>query len=150
MRVTARGVPGFAAWRPRIETLPHVFRHGSGVDLYPGTLNVEVGSPLPIQEEFTIAGERIGEPDQDMLFEACLVNGVPGWRLRPHRPATGLGGHGNHMLEIVSARQSRPLIVDLDNVVVEFPNRKWTFCGKASQALGADGAEHFARPGRGR
>jgi len=123
MRVTGRVVSGHGAWKPRIEAFPEVFREAIGVDLFPGTLNVELAMSLPIQEEFCIPGELIGEPDQDMLFESCLIDGIAGWRLRPFQPATGLGGHGDHILEIVSATLLRPRIVNLDQVVVEFPRR---------------------------
>jgi CTP-dependent riboflavin kinase len=123
MRVSGRVIDGFGAWRPRIEQFPEVFLHGTGERLFPGTLNIVLDSPLSIREEFRIAGSEIGEPEQDMLFERCLVEGIEGWRLRPFQPATGAGGHGDHILEIVSAHQLRPLLPNLDSVVVEFPNR---------------------------
>jgi CTP-dependent riboflavin kinase len=123
MRVIGRVVAGMGAWRPRIETFPNVFAEATGVPLFPGTLNVQLDTPLPIHAEFMISGARIEEPEQDMLFESCLVNGIISWRLRPFRPATGLGGHGDHILEIVSATQLRPCITDLERVVIEFPKR---------------------------
>ena len=123
MQVTGRVIAGVGAWRPRIEQFPDVFLEGTGQSLFPGTLNVELDEPLSIQTEFVISGAKIGEPEQDMLFESCLVNGIPGWRLRPFQPATGLGGHGDHILEIVSAVQLRPRIAGLERVVVEFPKR---------------------------
>ena len=123
MQVLGRVIPGFGAWRPRIERFPEVFYEATGVALFPGTLNVEIDTPLAIESEFVISGAKIGEPEQDMLFECCLVNGIAGWRLRPFQPATGLGGHGDHILEIVSGTQLRPHITDLERVVVEFPKR---------------------------
>jgi CTP-dependent riboflavin kinase len=123
MRVTGRVITGIGAWRPRIEKFPAVFLEATGESLFPGTLNVQLDMPLSIQTEFVISGAKIGEPEQDMLFESCLVNGYAGWRLRPFQPATGLGGHGDHILEIVSATQLRPRITDLERVVVEFPKR---------------------------
>ena len=123
MRVIGRVVAGIGAWRPRIEKFPDVFSEATGEPLFPGTLNVQLDAPLSIQSEFVISGARIGEPEQDMLFESCLVNGITGWRLRPFQPATGLGGHGDHILEIVSATQLRPRITDLARVVIEFPTR---------------------------
>ncbi len=124
MRVAGRVITGWGAWRPRIEQFPDVFLEGTGVRLFPGTLNILLDEPLAIQAEFQILGARIGEPEQDMLFESCLVDGFAGWRLRPFQPATGLGGHGDHILEIVSATELRPRIADLDRVVVEFPLRR--------------------------
>jgi hypothetical protein len=43
--------------------------------------------------------------------------------LRPYQPATGDVGHGDHILEIVSAQELRPLLAGSDTVIVEFPNR---------------------------
>ena len=130
MQVTGRVIAGFGAWRPRIERFPDVFREGTGESLFPGTLNIQLDTPLSIQTEFVISGAKIGEPEQDMLFESCLVNGIGGWRLRPFQPATGLGGHGDHILEIVSATELRPRIADLDRVVVEFPGRTQAQAGR--------------------
>lgn len=123
MRVSGRVIAGLGAWRPRMEQFPDVFLRATGKRLFPGTLNVLLDAPLPIQVEFTIDGSEIEEPDQDMHFESCLVDGFEAWRLRPYQPATGLGGHGDHVLEIVSAEALRPLIVNPENVLVEFPNR---------------------------
>ena len=123
MQVSGKVVHGIGAWRPRIERYPEVFLAGTGQRLFPGTLNVQLESPLPIREEFRIRGVEIGEPEQDMLFERCLINGIPAFRLRPYQPATGAGGHGDHILEIVSAQELRPLLAGSDSVIVDFPNR---------------------------
>jgi len=112
---------GIGAWRPRMEGFPEVFRQLTGELLFPGTLNVRIEQPLAIRAEFRIAGAEIGEPEQDMLFERCRVNGIEAFRLRPFQPATGLGGHGDHILEIVSTRQLRPLLPASGRVLVEFP-----------------------------
>jgi len=123
MRVSGKVIPGFGAWRPRMEQFPDVFLRATGKRLFPGTLNVLLNVPLPIRVEFTICGSEIGEPDQDMLFETCLIDGFEAWRLRPYQPATGLGGHGDRILEIVSASELRSLIMNPESVVVEFPRR---------------------------
>ena len=114
-------VQGIGAWRPRIERFPEVFHVATGQRLFPGTLNVLLDSPLPIQEEFRILGSEIGEPEQDLLFERCRINGIEAFRLRPFQPATGVGGHGDHVLEIVCSQELRPLLAKSDRVVVEFP-----------------------------
>jgi CTP-dependent riboflavin kinase len=100
---------------------PEVFRRATGEDLFPGTLNVRIDAPLPIQAQITISGAEIGEPEQDVLLERCRINGIRAYRLRPFQPATGAGGHGDHILEIVCTRELRPLLGGSDTVVVEFP-----------------------------
>ena len=122
--VTGVLVSGIGAWRPRMVRFPDVFEAATGQCLYPGTLNVQLPNPLPIQEEFRILGSAIGEPEQDMLFERCLIKGVSAFRLRPLHLATGAGGHGDHILEIVCSKQLRPLVGENGTVVtVEFPLR---------------------------
>jgi len=121
LRVCGVVVSGLGAWRPRIEQFPQVFEAGLGQRLFPGTLNVLLDTPLAIQPDFKILGIKIGEPEQDMLFERCSVNGIPAFRLRPFQPATGAGGHGDHVLEIVCAQALRPHIPPYSCVTVEFP-----------------------------
>jgi ribosomal protein S18 acetylase RimI-like enzyme len=123
MRVSGRVIAGTGAWKPRIERFPEVFTAHFGFPLFPGTLNVLIEVPLPVRAESRIPGSEIGEPEQDMLFERCLVNGFEAFRLRPFQPATGAGGHGDHILEIVSAHELRPLLGEPGSVIVEFPGR---------------------------
>jgi CTP-dependent riboflavin kinase len=120
IRVSGVVISGSGAWRPRIARYPEVFRKVAGQYLFPGTLNVLLQDPLPIQPDFRISGVEIGEPEQDMLFERCVINGIPAFRLRPFQPATGLGGHGDHILELVSTEELRPRLAGLPGVVVEF------------------------------
>ncbi len=124
MRVSGKVIHGTGAWRPRIERFPEVFRAHIGHPLFPGTLNVLLDAPLPILAQFRIPGAEIGEPEQDMLFERCRIDGIEAFRLRPFQPATGAGGHGDHILEIVSSQALRPLLRNLESVVVEFPGRE--------------------------
>jgi hypothetical protein len=109
--VTMKGtvVTGFGHFFRRMTEFPETFRKATGETLYPGTLNVDVGKPIRIQEHCRIFGTEIGEPYQDLLFEPCLINGLPGWRIRPYVlderagfPVGG-GGHGDHILEVSSA-----------------------------------------------
>ena len=57
---------------------PHVFKQVTGENLVPGTLNIEVDGrkETPIKEDFRILGSSIGDPDQDLLFEKCLCDGI--------------------------------------------------------------------------
>ena len=76
------------------------FEKAVGHPLYTGTLNINVGMPVEVREHFRILGREIGEPDQDLIFEICRVNGIWAYRIRPFQPATGKGGHGDHIIEI--------------------------------------------------
>jgi CTP-dependent riboflavin kinase len=90
-----------------MNAFPEVFREAVGEELFPGTLNVRVDEQIGPKEHFKIRGSDIDEPDQDLFFEICRVNGHWGYRIRPHRPADGGGGHGDHILEIACSTQLR-------------------------------------------
>ncbi|MBK5187639.1 MAG: hypothetical protein JJD97_05300 [Gemmatimonadaceae bacterium] len=98
-----------------------VFERAVGAPLYPGTLNIDIGFPLQCCEDFRIRGTEIDEPEQDLLFERCLVMGRQAYRIRPYRLVGGGGGHGDHMLEIASVDELRPLLAGCENAVeIEF------------------------------
>lgn len=105
-RAVVRGkvCKGYGHFTPRMNAHAAVFRKASGEDLVPGTLNVDVGRPIRIKEDFRIRGAEIGEPE-DFLFERCLINGLGAFRIRPFLPANGSGGHGDHIVEIVCSQK---------------------------------------------
>jgi CTP-dependent riboflavin kinase len=82
----------------RMNQYPEVFARATGENLFPGTLNVNVGEPINIKEHFRIHGKELNEPE-DFLFEVCRINGIWAYRIRP-LDAMGNGGHGDHILEI--------------------------------------------------
>jgi CTP-dependent riboflavin kinase len=84
----------------RMTQYPEVFERATGERLYPGTLNVNVGRPIPVREYFRIRGTEIDEPEQDLLFEVCRINQIWAYRIRPFHLATGGGGHGDHIIEL--------------------------------------------------
>jgi len=81
---------------------PDVFKKATGEHLYPGTLNVKIDRKIKIQHDFKILGIEIDEPEQDLLFEKCLINGIKAYRIRPY-DLKGGGGHEDEILEITSA-----------------------------------------------
>jgi len=103
--VEGKVVPGFGHFRERMRKFPEVFRQATGVELFKGTLNVDVGREIVIREDFRILGSEINEPEQDLLFERCVIQGIPAFRIRPYVVATGEGGHGDHILEISCGRE---------------------------------------------
>ena len=91
---------GNGDFRFRMTQFAHVFQKASGENLYPGTLNVKVNRLIRPKEDFRIKGQDIGEPDQDLLFEHCRINGLKAYRIRPYNLKTGDGGWGDDTLEI--------------------------------------------------
>jgi CTP-dependent riboflavin kinase len=96
---------GVGHFRQRMTNFPHVFKKATGESLIPGTLNVKVSAPVPIKEHFRIIGAEIDEPEQDLLFEVCRINGIWAYRIRPYHLLTGSGGHGDETLEISSSER---------------------------------------------
>ena len=90
--------------RRRMTQYRDVFLRATGQELYPGTLNVVVGREVVVKEDFRILGSDIDEPNQDLVFERCLIDGKPAFRIRP-LDALGKGGHGDQVLEITCSQQ---------------------------------------------
>lgn len=105
MAVRGRVCPdeqGLKHFSKRMTEYPEVFKRATGEQLYAGTLNVNVGVPIPMKEQFRIRGTEINEPEQDLLFEVCRINGIWAYRIRPFHLLTRGGGHGDHIIEIAS------------------------------------------------
>jgi hypothetical protein len=64
----------------RMTKFSHVFEEATAEKVVPGTLNIRVGTEIGIKEHFRIQGSRINEPEQDLLFEVCRINGILGVR----------------------------------------------------------------------
>lgn len=52
---------------------PGVFERATRERLFPGTLNVEIGTPLKCKANSRIRGVDIGEAGQVLLFERCVT-----------------------------------------------------------------------------
>ena len=91
----------------RMNAFAAAFENAVGETLFPGTLNVQVNEQIEIKPHFKILGAEINEPEQDLLFEICRVNGLWAYRIRPWNLADGSGGHGDHILEIACSVQLR-------------------------------------------
>lgn len=101
---------GLRHFTRRMTEFPEIFQAATGERLFPGTLNVRVGQRIPPVEHFRIKGSEIGEPEQDLLFEVCRINGVWAYRIRPWNLLDHSGGHGDDVLEIAASVELRPLL----------------------------------------
>jgi CTP-dependent riboflavin kinase len=104
MIVEGKVVKGVGHFRVRMTDYADVFERVTGEKLFPGTLNVQVAEAIPIRVDFRIEGGEINEPNQDLLFERCRINGIDAYRIRPS-DAQGNGGHGDHILEIACSKR---------------------------------------------
>ena|ERR1700733_3138566 len=91
---------GSGDFRFRMTKFADVFERAAGEKLYPGTLNVKVDRPVRWKVDFRVRGAEIDEPNQDLLFEHCRINGPKAYRIRPYDLNTGGGGWGDDTLEI--------------------------------------------------
>ena len=105
----------------RMNNHPQIFEEATGEKLFPGTLNVKIAEKVAIKEHFRIVGKTIGEPDQDLLFEICRLNGKWAYRIRPYNMKTGGGGHGDDVIEIACFERLKGTgLKDGDTVEIEF------------------------------
>ena len=98
---------------------PEIFERATGQRLFPGTLNLDVGQEIEAREHFRLLGRDIGEPGQDLLFEIVRVNGLWAYRIRPYDLGDGSGGHGDHILEIASVEELRPILSRAEAIEIE-------------------------------
>jgi hypothetical protein len=104
LKITGTVTPPMSGhFKPLMTTFSHVFEKATGEKLVPGTLNVEIGAPIEIKEDFRIPASELGGDEQDLLFEKCRIDGIDAYRLRRFNPSTGEGGHGDDILEISSS-----------------------------------------------
>lgn len=105
MELRGTVITGVQDFSRRMKHYPEAFRQAVGLhtNLYPGTINVKIAGELTIKEHARLRGAAIGEPNEDFLFEPCLINGEPAFRVRPC-DAQGNGGHGDHILEICASK----------------------------------------------
>jgi CTP-dependent riboflavin kinase len=85
---------------------------------HPGTINVKVDRAIAIQADCTIPDPI--DTRQILLIENCLINGIPGFRIRPSvidNPT--LGGHGDDILEISSCHTIAGIAPEVE-VTIEF------------------------------
>lgn len=94
------------------------FRRATGKMLVAGTINVEVGQPIPFQEDFRVGENEVPRMfgwSGDYLFQKCRIEGAQGYRIK--------GGHAPDILEIMSAtritKNGHPL-KDGDELLLEF------------------------------
>lgn len=110
---------GVGDFKKRMNEYSEVFRKATGEDLIPGTINVKVPSEIKVKEDFRVKGGDIDDPEQDFIFEKCLINEIPAFRIRPWNLTNGTGGWGDDVIEI-SSSQLVPNVKDGDNVKITF------------------------------
>lgn len=85
----------------RMASSPEIYERAFGERLFPGTLNVRVERRVPLREHFRIFGiEEKNDPTQDLLVEVCLLDEIIAYRICPWRLESGLGGHGDYVIEL--------------------------------------------------
>ena len=120
-RVSLPGGAGDEAFLSSYGGVSRSLRKRHGERLYRGTLNVNVGKPIPVREHFRIRGTEINEPEQDLLFEVCRINQIWLYRIRPFHLVTGEGGHGDHILEIGCSHKIPNVLPGTEVEIALFP-----------------------------
>ena len=104
-KVRGQVVNGSNHFERRMKNYRHIFTKAAGRELFPGTINVKIDHSIKVREDFRIKGSEIDEPEQDLIFERCNINGIEAFRIRPLNLKTGSGGHGDDTLEIACSQQ---------------------------------------------
>jgi len=112
-------VSGIQDFTRRMNKYPEIFSNAVGEELYPGTINVRVSKKIEILPDFEIGGKVLGDMEQDFLIEKCKINDQRAYRIRPFHRRTGLGGHGDNVLEISCPKFITGCTVG-ESVLVEF------------------------------
>lgn len=105
MILRGKVVRGCNHFQVRMTKYREAFTKAASQELFPGTINVEVDRSIDVSEDFRIEGTEIAEPEQDLIFERCRINGIDAFRIRPFHLATGFGGHGDDTLEIAASQK---------------------------------------------
>jgi CTP-dependent riboflavin kinase len=95
-----------------------VYRATTGLDAYPGTLNVELDQPwrTPTESEPIVAGVSL-------FLIPCRINCTPAFVMRTENNERGTGDHPLTVVEIISDKPLRELfdLHDGDQISLELP-----------------------------
>lgn len=96
------GTGDLAHWMTRYAD---VFERATGVDLYPGSLNVMLDEPWTVQD----APLRLEPPEYGvaMSIMPCTINGVAAFILRTDKNNAGSGDHPLTVVEVAAATHLR-------------------------------------------
>lgn len=78
-----------------------IYRDATGMDLVPGSLNVELDREfrLPDTPRIHLDAEQVGV---DVSLVPCHVEGIPAFILRTDRNDAGIGDHPRQIIEVVA------------------------------------------------
>lgn len=114
--VVVSGMGNFSFW---IEKLEEHYRRKTGMQLFPGTLNVRLDAPYSLPKEVIRleASEYGGTVSVNMV--PCKINGHPAFLLRTDANEEGRGHHPKTIVEIASNVRLRDALGLEDGDVVE-------------------------------
>jgi riboflavin kinase, archaea type len=121
MRLTGKvesGQGSFSYWMKRLE---QHYRRLTGVNLYPGTLNVRLAEPFHLCGDVRRLEAAQYGGDVSVSALACRVGGLSAFVLRTDANAQGRGDHPLEVVELAAAVRLRDALglVDGDEVTVE-------------------------------
>lgn len=96
-----------------------IFIKKKGIELFPGTLNIEVEKPYEIKDDFqSVQGVEYGGTEE-VLIKECRILGEKAFIVRPRRNNEENGDHPLNIIEIVSDVNFREKYNLKDNDSVE-------------------------------
>ena len=114
------GVGSFARW---MRLLAGEYRRLTGVDLVPGTLNVELPAPWRSPPDARVLPPDPERGTVEVLVTPCRIEGRPGYVLRTRASEDGRGDHPRSIVEVASTTHLRTALglADGDRAQLELP-----------------------------
>jgi len=103
-----------------VKKIANVFKEKTGMNLFYGTLNIELDKPYKLGEDIIIVHKKEYGGAEELYFEPCKMNGYDAYIIRTAKSESGEGGHPLTILEIMSDVNLRDKfgLKDGDNVLI--------------------------------
>jgi len=110
---------GLGEGRYWISKLNPIFIKKNNMELFPGTLNIQVEKDYKIEDKYqTISGIEYGGTEE-VLIQECKLFGEKAYIVRPKRNNEPRGDHPLNIIEIISNINFREKYKLKDNDIVE-------------------------------
>lgn len=106
------------------EKISGIFKEKYGINLFLGTLNIELEKDYILKEENKILPHEYGG-DYEVLLHKCKIQGHNAYIVRPKKNNDIGGDHPLNIIEIVSDKNLRKEhnLKDNDRVIIEIINK---------------------------
>ena len=101
MELIGKVKSGFGVGAKYVEMMKEVFKEKYGIELYPGTLNIELKKPFILESKDRILGNEYNG-NQDVIIKKAVFNNEEVFIVRPELNNKMNGEQSSNVIEIVS------------------------------------------------